>query len=184
MREPTAEETAAIRRVVRRVAAVRGLTRGAADFDDADLEAEVLEQVLLHMRRGNEIRNLEAYATRLATYRAYNMLRTTRRRARREESVQRSTVALDQHDEDIAQMLSAELSGQISAEQVTRAMAYGLALGDERAVRVVNVWLNLAEERDDYPLRKDVAAEADVSLPTVDAALKRFGRYLRAVGVE
>jgi DNA-directed RNA polymerase specialized sigma24 family protein len=184
VREPTAEEIASIRHVVRRVAAVRGLSRGSADFDDADLEAEVLEQILRDMRGGTQIRNLEAYATRVATFRAYNLLRTSRRRVEREASAHRSATALNQHDEDIAQMLAAELSGQISAEQVSRAMAYGLALGDERAVRVVNVWLNLAEDLDDYPLRKDVAAEADVSLPTVDAALRRFGAYVRAVGGE
>ena len=83
-------------------------------------------------------------------------------------------------DSEVARRLSEDHS----ASHVRKAMAYAAQTGDSIGLRVIGEWLALAESLGGKPPRNKVAEAASVSLPTVDAVLKRFKIYLESADLK
>ena len=78
-------------------------------------------------------------------------------------------------EDDIATRL---LDRIVTDDQVRHGLKKAIEEGDEMVVRVVGDWLDLAREFGYCPSSRTVAERCGYSHTTVQAALRRFSRYL------
>lgn len=164
--QPRAEDMAVV------MAGVRALvTRYGPEIEPEEAAQEVMVRLLGMAREGEErdpVRNPGAFITRIAQNTAIDLLR---RGGQHGHEVPLSEEHLELRAED-------ELPGLLhrSATHVTvrAAIAGCLADGDFVTVRIVTVWLDLADELGHEPPSREVAVHARVSHTTVNNALQRF----------
>jgi DNA-directed RNA polymerase specialized sigma24 family protein len=112
---------------------------------------------------------------------------TSRNRAidRIRRSQQRPNESIELLDQSGARRYSSDddvfvrtLESHATAATVEAALTAAAAAGDHTVVRVVTIWLDLAEEWGREPTSREVAPEAGTSHTTVNTALRRFRTYL------
>lgn len=150
--------------------------RKASDIEVADIVSEVTLILLTRNESEKpEIENWEAFATSTAEKVVLTRMRSIGRRETREEIYERNPAVTDAQPDAL---VAAKFEKTASVHDVVTAMEFARSTGDNVAIRVITVWLNIADETDSVPKRINVARRANVSPPTVDAALKRFKSYL------
>jgi DNA-directed RNA polymerase specialized sigma24 family protein len=83
------------------------------------------------------------------------------------------------HEDCVADTKAEKLLGHLEAkDSFDSAIATAIREGDDVAVRVVQVWLEMAEETGEAPSSRAVGTRCGYSHTTVQQALARFVRYL------
>lgn len=151
--------------------------------DDAEeVVASVLAEMLGRTRADRDVRHPGAYLFWTTRNRVLDRLRQESRHPTESldsESLDRGLGWYSDEDDAIARLLER----RATTEMIDAALRAAAAADDQVAVRVVAVWLELAEELGREPTSREVAPEADTSHTTVSNALRRFKTYLRP-GVE
>ena len=152
-----------------RFLAIRFPTLPASDA--AEIASESLARLLVVNQEGrlDPARSPAPYLTRIAHNLAVSaMRRPTATNAELDEA---------QHalaDDEIAALLDA----RASSEMIRGALVQAVRVGDHVLVRVVRVWLELAESQGSAPASREVAERLGLSHTTVGEALKRLEKYL------
>jgi DNA-directed RNA polymerase specialized sigma24 family protein len=121
-----------------------------------------------------EVKNPWGYLSRSASNAARDSLRALRRR---------QETTLDALPEQSLTALDDAIAGFIDRhathERVVAALRIGIDMGDSLTVRIITVWLDLADELGKAPSTREVAVRAHVSHTRVAQALRQFRTLLR-----
>lgn len=176
--EATSSDLATVLDWVQRI-----VRRGYASVDADDIAQETLARVfaLAQQKRSEPIANPPAYITRIAQHLAFDAVRQQATLTPDSDLVERAPSSgpiRAAHDEELAALLDR------SATHTTVSAAIGIALQqrDFVAVRVVTVWLDLADELGREPSSREVAMKANASHTTVNKALGRFRELIQRLG--
>lgn len=152
----------------------RLISRRFRSIDAEDIAQETLTRIVAIRKDGPRlVANPAGYITRIAQHLAVDAVRRQAIVSANSELVA-SASAPGESEDDIAALLDR------SATQATIAAAIGVALRerDHMAVRVVTIWLDLADELKREPTSREVATRAHASHTTVIKALARLRALL------
>lgn len=136
----------------------------------SDIASESLTRLLQASQTGQlqDGRPAGPYLTRIA----HNLAVSGLRRPPTAELNEAAGAGLD--DDDLARLLDA----RASADRLRAALAIAAAKGDHMLIRVVRVWLQLAQKHSAAPNSREVGGRLGVSHTTVNEALARLRAYL------
>lgn len=153
---------------------VRLITRRYRTIDAEDIAQETVARIIaLNTAPHEPISNPAGYITRIAQHLAVDAVRRQSMVSANTDLIARTSVP-GASDDELAALL------ERSATQATIAAAIGLALQerDHMAVRIVTIWLDLADELGREPTSREVASIANASHTTVIKSLARFRAFL------
>lgn len=179
-RDPDAELLAGVIGDLRRI-----VTRLYPDLDADEIVQSTMVRLLARSRQPDtpddaqttdqprtEIKDASAYLVTATRNAAIDALRARTRQRRLMLGEAPEELASD--DDAVAGLLDS----QATNAAVLGAMRAALRAGDRQTVRIITIWLDLADERRKPPSTRQVAARAGVSHTTVAAALRRFKALL------
>jgi DNA-directed RNA polymerase specialized sigma24 family protein len=162
---------------------VQLIVRRYTSVEVDDIAQETLARVFALARqvRSEPIANPAAYITRIAQHLAVDAVRrqgTLTPDSHLVEGSSSTGPGRETSEAEIAALLDR------SATQTTVSAAIGMALEqrDFVAVRVVTVWLDLADELGREPSSREVATKANTSHTTVNKALARLRELIQRTG--
>jgi DNA-directed RNA polymerase specialized sigma24 family protein len=143
--------------------------------DAEDIVGEVLAE---SVGAGEKVRQPGAYLFWTTRNRVVDHLRRARLHPLEPLNNEELERGSGQHYSELDDTVARLLERRATAEIIETALRAAAAAEDWVVVRVVSVWLELAEELGREPTSREVAPEADTSHTTVNNALRRLAAYL------
>jgi DNA-directed RNA polymerase specialized sigma24 family protein len=145
-----------------------------ARFPDLDADDVVQATITGLLERGHRIDDVESARAYLLGATRYRAIDTLRARNRRPQVPLEAIGEQPTGDDDVARLI--DLSA--TRASVYESLQASVIAGDELLVRVVTVWLDVAEEQGHAPSTREIAPLVGVSHTSVAKALERFRRVL------
>lgn len=151
---------------------IRYVAHTFPDLDADDVVQTAIVRLLSRRAgRGTEIRNPEGYVLFVARNAAIDLIRARRRRREVELDAAGDTAS---EEDSIARLLERHAT----RAAVVDGMRTLIAADDQRTIRIITAWLDMAEELGRGPSTREVERRVGVSHATVAKALKRFRALL------